>query len=158
MTQQERLVQEQPVEATTSSRRLTDHWVPKPNPNLEYYKRAHKTVVWGQYYVRKTVEKGTFVCPACDKQQTYKHKLLALKRHVCWIPVPAAAAQDKGDYVKCCACHVHFRPSVLHDDPLLVGSKKLLLLDGGDIGTKPTPTIAQQQAQDDTHHTETEAN
>ena len=126
---------------TTSSSSYTNYWMPKPNPKLEYYKKVPLfRLVRGQCYVRKTLDRGVFTCPACETEQSFKHKNIALKPHVCWIPV--GAGQDKGEYIKCGNCHLHFRNTVLLSSSSTTESRQ--------------QKLPQQQHDDDKAHKEEE--
>lgn len=91
-------------------------WIPHPNPNLEYWvKPPCISVIYGKYYVRRTIQTGVFTCPYCKKRLPFKHKRIRLKSH-CYF-IPCGCGQDMGEYVKCGQCNLHFDKGILSHHP-----------------------------------------
>lgn len=82
-----------------------------PNPRLEWSADFFTRIYCGKKFVRKLVGSGTFLCPVCEHQQSYKQKELMLYCHLYWMLLCCGA--HIGDYIKCAGCKNHFNVNVL---------------------------------------------
>ena len=68
-------------------------------------------LIWGTRAVKRTVERGTFLCPTCEDEVPYERVRAQKHGHLYWIPLFATG--DAVEYVECGACRGTFDPAVL---------------------------------------------
>jgi uncharacterized tellurite resistance protein B-like protein len=89
-----------------------DHFLQEaPNPHLEWSASFCTNMYCGRKFVRKLVGNGTFLCPVCQQQLSYKQKELMIYCHLYWMPLCCGA--HLSDYIKCTGCENHFNINVL---------------------------------------------
>ncbi|MDR9392478.1 MAG: TerB family tellurite resistance protein [Trueperaceae bacterium] len=68
-------------------------------------------LVWGTRAVKRTTDRGTFLCPTCGKDAPYERVRAQKHGHLYWIPLFATG--DPVEYVECGTCRGTFDPAVL---------------------------------------------
>ena len=99
-------------------------------------------IIWGSKPKEQEIGCGTFHCPNCDAQRSYKR--MAVSRHFTLYFIPLFETGDAGEYVQCQMCNTRFDPGVLDEatiSPAVVanwvafmteeGAKAALLLEQG---------------------------
>jgi predicted ester cyclase/uncharacterized tellurite resistance protein B-like protein len=82
-----------------------------PNPALEWTSGFCINCYCGKKLVRKTLDKGTFLCPICEEEEPYKHKAISLRCH--YFQIPLCLDHQFDDYIKCAKCGIHFQVDIL---------------------------------------------
>jgi uncharacterized tellurite resistance protein B-like protein len=68
-------------------------------------------IIFGTRGIRSTLSRGTFHCPICRLERSYKKKNLRKWGHIYWIPIIPMG--DYGTYVECDSCNNTFKEEVL---------------------------------------------
>jgi hypothetical protein len=68
-------------------------------------------IIFGRKSVTSSTARGSFMCPACQSQQAYDHKLVRKFFTLYFLPIIPLGTL--GEYVECGGCKGTFKPTVL---------------------------------------------
>jgi len=72
-------------------------------------------IIWGSRAVTSTLTEGTFFCPHCRSQQTYRKQ--RVRRFFTLYFIPLFPMATLGEYVECGVCKNTYKDAVLDYDP-----------------------------------------
>lgn len=118
-------------------------------------------IIFGTRGVNKTIERGVFDCPQCERDCDYNY--IQVKRYFTLYFIPLIPLGSAGEYVECLDCRSTFVPRVLeysedHEDELLSEYEKalqntmvMMMLADGQIDDKEM-LVVQEIINKNSHH------